>query len=52
MQIYLWYNEEKGRYVISWSSEFQLSHDQVLYSFDQQQLSLSQKIANNLNQLR
>jgi hypothetical protein len=52
MQIYLWYNETKGRYVISRSGEFQLSYDEVLYSFDQHQMPLSQKIANNLNRLR
>ncbi|WP_425390212.1 hypothetical protein [Ekhidna sp.] len=52
MKIYLWYDEMKRRYVTGRSSEFALSYDDVLYSFDDSQLSLSQKILNNLNRVR
>lgn len=51
MKIYLWYDEMKRRYVIRQSNEFALSHDDVLYTFDSSQQTLSQKVANNLNRI-
>lgn len=52
MKIYLWYDDMKRRYVIGRSNEFKRSYDDVLYSFDPSQQTLSQKILNNLNRAR
>ncbi len=52
MKIYLWYDQLRKKYVTGQSNEFTRSLDEILYSFDLNQMSLSQKVANNLNRLR
>ncbi|NQZ77764.1 MAG: hypothetical protein HRT61_16915 [Ekhidna sp.] len=52
MKFYLWYDQVKKRYVTGTAKQLPVALEEVLYTFDANQLSACKKIVGNLNSIR